>query len=319
MRDTIIITDDSLIYHRTWDAKSATHPLNGGDAARSPSLSCWIAPGSRFEWGHLATFAEVKMQGGKDNEKLSYIETADKASCMLYAQDGRHAAPCIRILGSKIYFMIFDRGGSLSTCGYDIHQHPDKFLRILIGLTSAPHNILGFDISIKWGQKYRDGKLVEIKELTVEVDAITHTIEFTKVLFIADNLFGRGTTVWEGAMSKEGGVGVRQVAVKDSWIDPLRKYTEGKILSILNAHKIEGVPTLVHEQQVQTPYPSSIPDIMVNSSTHFLRTLLSQRKTGFYHLRVLSRIITQPVGNPITEFSCLGELLVAFLDYVVGK
>ncbi|KIM51908.1 hypothetical protein SCLCIDRAFT_33083 [Scleroderma citrinum Foug A] len=73
---------------RTWTADSTMHPLNGGDAMRKPDLSCWLSTGSQFDWRHLASFAEVKNCGGKDNEKSSYIETAGKASCLLYAQDG---------------------------------------------------------------------------------------------------------------------------------------------------------------------------------------------------------------------------------------
>jgi len=57
----------------------------------------------------------------------------------------------------------------------------------------------------------------------------------------------------------------------------------------------------------------------VNWSIHFLRTFLAERKTSRYYLRVLSRIITTPIGDLITEFSCLAELLVAFLEYVVSE
>ena len=261
----------------------------------------------------------MKNREGKDNEKSSYIETAGKASCLLYAQDGRHAAPCLRILGSHIYLTIFDRGGSLSTCGYHINHCPHQFLRILIGVTSTPRNILGFDISINWGKrKSPDGKVAGVKELKIKMDTSTYTVELRRLLFISDNLFSRGTTVWEGMMKMRGtsSMQTRQVAVKDSWIDPLRKYTEGKVLSILNACKIEGVPTLIHEEQVKAHDPSAS---HINCSTHLLRAYLSRYKTSPYYLHVLSRIITHPVGDLITEFSCLGELLVAFLDYVVGE
>ncbi|KAI5997072.1 hypothetical protein EDD15DRAFT_2364534 [Pisolithus albus] len=281
-------------------------------------MSCWLAPGSEFDWRHLAAFAEVKNRGGKANEKSSYIETAGKASCLLYAQDGRHVALCFRILGSSIHLTIFDRGGSLSTCGYDINSEPRDFVRILIGVTSAPHEILGFDMSIAWEQQQRNGKTVGVKALNVRADDTELSIELDRVLFISDNLFGRGTTVWGGMIRGMQTKTREPVVVKDSWIDPLRKYTEGRILSILNAHRIEGVPTLVHEQQVKAPCLSAVANPPANHSTHFLRAGLSQFKTSPYYLRVLSRIITQPVGDLITDFSCLGELLVAFLDYVVA-
>ncbi|KAI5983250.1 hypothetical protein EDD15DRAFT_2179369 [Pisolithus albus] len=281
-------------------------------------MSCWLAPGSEFDWRHLATFAEVKNRGGKDKEKSSYIEIAGKASCLLYAQDGRHAAPCFRILGSSIRLTIFDRGGSLSTCGYDINGQPYDFVRILIGVTSASNETLGFDTSIAWERQF-NGKTVGVKTLDIRERDTKFTVELDRVLFISDNLFGRGTMVWGGIIRDKRSETGGQVAVKDSWIDPLRKYTEGRILSILNAHEIEGVPTLIHEQQVKAPSLATIANPLVNSSTHFLQAHLSQFKTSPYFLRVLSRIVTQPIGALITEFSCLGELLVAFLDYVVGE
>ena len=157
---------------------------------RKPDLSCWLSPGEEFDWRHLASFAEVKNRGGKDNEKSSYIETAGKASCLLYAQDGQHATPCIRILGSEIFLTVFDCGGSVSTCSYDINRCPREFLHILIGITSAPNNILGFDISINWFPMERDGKVVHVKELKIKKGTTTYTVELTKILFILDNLCG---------------------------------------------------------------------------------------------------------------------------------
>ena len=262
----------------------------------------------------------MKNRAGKTNEKSSYIEAAGKASCLLYAQDGRHATFFIRILGPEIFFTIFDRGGSLSTCGYNIHQFPRTFLRILIGISCASLSTLGFDKSIRWQQVQRDDRVVQVKEVQFVKDGLVYVIELISILFISDNPHGRGTTVWKGVKMRKKwrNWGKQNVVVKDSWIDPLRKYTEGKILSILNDHGIEGVPKLIHEQQIKTFHPT-IPGKTVNSSTHFLRAPLAHRERGSYYLRVLSRIITEPVGDLITEFSCLGELLVAFLDYVIGK
>lgn len=71
-------------------------------------------------------------------------------------------------------------------------------------------------------------------------------------------------------MTEEGTMQLRWVVVKDLWINPLWKYMEGMILSILNAHNIKGIPTLIHEKQVQASYPSTITDMLVNNSTDFL-------------------------------------------------
>jgi len=138
-------------------------------------------------------------------------------------------------------------------------------------------------------------------------DGIVHVIKLIGILFISDNLHSRGTTVWTGVrmMKRWKNWGKENVVVKDLWINPLWKYLEGKILSILNKHGIEGVPRLIHEQQIKTSYPTA-PSNEVNNSTHFLWAPLVHRERGSYYLRVLSRIITEPVGDLITEF---GKLL----------
>ncbi|KAG6371473.1 hypothetical protein JVT61DRAFT_9503 [Boletus reticuloceps] len=139
-------------------------------------------------------------------------------------------------------------------------------------------------------------------------------ISLRSILAISDSLLGPGTTVWEGEVDSSP-VNER-VVVKDTWIDPLRKYTEGMILHILEQHGIEGVPTLVSEQQVKTPHRDpEYSHIMVNQSTHFLLSALPRDST--FRLRVLSRLVSQPRGKLILGFSSLGELLVAFLDCIV--
>ena len=133
--------------------------------------------------------------------------------------------------------MIFDRGGSLSTAGFDIHRHPDVFLHILISVSSGPLSTLGFDTSIQWRTVCCDGKQHNVKQVVITRNGQPSCmIELTRVLFISDNLHGRGTTVWEGvlleplASTGEGGEQKRSklkagqeetVVVKDSWIDPL--------------------------------------------------------------------------------------------------
>ncbi|KAI6016325.1 hypothetical protein PISMIDRAFT_99204 [Pisolithus microcarpus 441] len=186
------------------------------EIVRKLDMSCWLTPGSKLDWRHLATFAEVKNCGGKANEKSSYIEMAGKVSCLLYAQDGHHAAPCFHILGSSIHLTIFDHGGSLSTCGYDINSKTHDFICILISVTSTPHEILSFNTLITWVWQQCNGKTVGVKALNVWVGDTELAIELDRVLFISDNLFSRGTMVW-GGMIRDTQTRTREpVVMKDS-------------------------------------------------------------------------------------------------------
>ncbi|KAI5986625.1 hypothetical protein EDD15DRAFT_2373072 [Pisolithus albus] len=306
---------------RKWHADGATAPLKGSDANRKPDfilLPSSIPDSSReLDWRDVIVFGEMKSKNTTDTLRKSYIEGAGKTALLLYAQDGRHSAPYLRMLGHYIVLTFFDRGGSLSTAAFDIHDYPDFFLRILLGISTAPIETIGFDETVFWDRDDKKKKvLVAWKGSSSEDDKGNPTVSLEQLIFISDTLHGRGTTVWAGSMKDPTSpTARRQIVVKDSWIDPLRKFTEGSMLAKLNDANVEGVPRLIHEQQVQGPHPSRA-EMKVNMSTHFLRRLVSQSGGRQYQLRVLSRLLTEPLGIQIMAFSSLAQLLIAFLDYV---
>ena len=79
-------------------------------------------------------------------------------------------------------------------------------------------------------------------------------------------------TVWEGVLDLDTPGPEAAVAVKDSWINPLRKCTKGMILHILVQYSIEGIPELIAEGQVSTKHFCDRADI--NISTHFIQSKL---------------------------------------------
>jgi hypothetical protein len=128
-------------------------------------------------------------------------------------------------------------------------------------------------------QEGRRSKWVEI----IDKHGNRLKIWLRSVLDISDSLCSRGTMVWEGQLdsdSESSDANEPCIVVKDSWTDPLRKYTEGMILHILEQHQIEGVPTQISEQQVKTSLrdPERL-NMMVNHSTHFLCSALPHGPT----------------------------------------
>ncbi|KAF8546459.1 hypothetical protein OG21DRAFT_1491185 [Imleria badia] len=238
---------------------------------------------------------------------------ARKSSCLLYVPDGRHVAPSICILRSSIYLMIFDRGGSLSTVALISTTAWSSFYAFCLRVDTTLH--------WHWLQKGNGEHWVKQLNITLHDEtsgqASKRTIHLIKIIFISDSLLGRGTTVWEAEMFD--GYQSVFVVLKDLWIDPLQTYTEGMILCLLNKKGIQGVPSLVYEGQVRTPLVAGW-EILAN--TYFIRSLLLRNPTSLpcdYHLCILYCLITQPVGILITEFHSLGELLVAFLDYIISE
>ena len=195
----------------------------------------------------------------------------------------------------------------------DINQNPEEFSWILIGLSHAPLCHIRFDKTVI---THADGKKCVLVAWTGNL--VGSEVVMDHVLFISDVLHGCRTTVWTALMHSDPQKAPCRIMVKDSWIDPLRKFTEGGILAQLNTAGIKGVPKLIHEQQVQGLHPS-LPDFKVNQSTHFLRALLSPTKVHHYHVCVLSRLLMELLRQRIFGFSSLAELLVAFIDYVLSK
>lgn len=176
------------------------------------------------------------------NENQSYLEVTGKSLCLLYAQDSHKIAPSIYILGSSIYFLIFDHGGSLTTCSFDIHKHPEKPLCILVDVSyECPSNSqspasLGIDTTLHWYQLKSGKHWVKQLEITLcdrtSCQSSKRTIYLIKIIFISNTLLGQGTTVWEAKVFNR--CKYVPMVVKDSWIDPLQKYTKGMILHLLN-------------------------------------------------------------------------------------
>ena len=93
----------------------------------------------------IYAIGEVKKKYSDDHKKDSYIKLASKVAFLLEAQDRCYATPGIQLLGNEIILTLFNHGGSISTHPLDIHQFPEVFLCILLGVTFADGTTLSFD------------------------------------------------------------------------------------------------------------------------------------------------------------------------------
>ena len=254
------------------------------------------------------SIGEVKKRNSKDNEKVSYLELAGKVNFLLEAQDGRYAAPGIQLLGWEIILTLFNQGGSVSTHPLNINQFPEEFLRILLGITFADGIILSFNHTIS---PVKDDQ----KQIQISLPDQDYIVFIDMLLFSSGSLHGRGTTVWcsKVTICKQP---EEEVVLKDSWVDPLRQFSEGRILKMLGEAGVKGIPVLVHEQQVQMQHP--ITGQFLNQSTHILRSLVTVDSRALYYLHVLSCLVSKPRGHPLFNFTCLAELLVGIIDCLCG-
>jgi len=272
--------------------KAANNPMSGlGGAIRKPDLllceegvvtKCDVKQ-EKFDMRiDIYAMGEMKKRYGDDNKKDSYIELAGKVAFLLEAQDRRYTMPGIQLLGNKIILTIFDCGGWISTYPLDIHQFPEEFLCIILRVTFADGITLSFNPTVSPTQNSQ--RVIQITKHSKQYEILVDML-----LFFSGSLHGCGTTVWSGTVmiNQED----EDVVVKDSWVDLLRQYMEGRILKVLETASVEGVLRLVHEQQVQTRHP--IMQELLNNSTHILHMLLrAPRPSALYYLCVLSCLVS---------------------------
>jgi Fungal protein kinase len=239
------------------------------------------------------------------------------------------------ITGEGFHIVVADHSGVVETDVIKItHSTTLLFIRMIMGLTFLPDNYLGVDttivrrdLGISSGEKFNDTypphvckstsrptfSRDSVSDMYMNPLAITtypategfdkHLSTITicntvykviRVIFLAKSFIGRATRVFL-VQCPNGSMAV----LKDSWI-PVTRAPESKFLEGL---VIPFGPEIIHH------------DILRNTGT--LRAHAVQ-SSGLDERREKRRIVIYPAGVHIADFSSLWELLVAFLDIVVG-
>ncbi|KIM56168.1 hypothetical protein SCLCIDRAFT_29796 [Scleroderma citrinum Foug A] len=99
--------------------------------------------------------------------------------------------------------------------------------------------------------------------------------------------------------------------IKDCWTHQGRKVTEEQVLQKLKEHGINGLPILKEAWTVQIDGQDDTTDLC---HSPFLKS--SDNYRAMCETRVHHHYLLQPLGSPITEFSCLQEFLSIFIDIV---
>jgi len=102
--------------------------------------------------------------------------------------------------------------------------------------------------------------------------------------------------------------------IKDCWTHQGRKVTEEQVLQKLKEHGINGLPILKEAWTVQIDGQDDTTDLR---RPPFLKS--SDNYGAMCETRVHRHYLLQPLGSPITEFSCLQEFLSIFIDIIHGE
>ncbi|KAG1851387.1 hypothetical protein F4604DRAFT_1686884 [Suillus subluteus] len=239
--------------HQKWSAKYCQKVLPGSAEDRKPDIIL-VDSDLPEDWHNLTTVGEMKKSGDDIKNPLWFDEVVKWANTMYASQDSRTFAPVLQFLGAQFTFVFSDCGGSVCLDVLGIHEDSEEYFRLVLYLSLAHCSLLGFDPTIVHDPK-SDIRFIQTKHFgKVQIDM---------VLFISNNLNGRGTIVCQVTLPKDrinqalrngpngealqkwlkGMADMELIVVKDTWLDLAMPHTEG----------VQGVTRSLFEGLVLVP------------------------------------------------------------------
>ena len=294
---------------RKWTTRFASSPVPHDKCTRQPDITLMNTtyidvPKHRINWRLALGDTELKI-GATVKEEDNKMQLAQTARLIFGAQPDRRFVLGLSLINSKMTLYVFNRGCIMSADTFDVHQQPERLIRIVAGFMFANREYLGFD------------KKMEITEVdgqcsgTVTINANTYVIE--EVLHVEDVLRGRATVCLR--VTRDG----QTCVVKNAWVDASREVKEPQILQKLEG--VENVTQLVEYECVKLDaetVDSTIVDIEQLTKSGQL-TEDQKKQARRLDNRQQVRVVLSPFGRPLRRFRSIRELFRVFLNTVEGK
>jgi hypothetical protein len=298
---------DALRSRRCWSHRSCNLPPTGAHIRRKPDLVLidsrdhqrFSKATQRMDWLHIRSFAEVTSQRTPPPRMIDAIN--GKSYLLFVLQHDRRFVPALSFIGSGRYILtVTDREGQIRYCAGSLInsglEPANIFLTILTFLMFGEESDIGLDPNFT-----RDPTTSKL--LAINVDGKLYHL--SDRIYTLESLLGRGTNVW---VVTRGG---KRFVLKDSWIQLDRVESEVTHLqSMLGHSEIESmVPTFVAGGDVR------INGIVDSTATYRGGGLLGRA----HNQRVHRRVITTPVGAPLTSFQSKKEFIKVLETVVSGE
>lgn len=289
---------------RLWTAQFATKSISGALKVKPDLVLYTSDPLNKIKltWEHAISFMEVT---SKPNDSDMLLNLARKAYAIFMNQPGRRFLMAVSIAAQAFRLHIYDRSGVIHSRGHNIHTDADTFTSLLYFLTFAPPEHLGYDPTFLYSSIIP--RSPSSPPRTIRVGTKIYFV--IRVIFFSQLIRGRATLCLH--VRDEHG---KDFVVKDCWTHRGRKVTEEQILWKLKEHGIPGLPTLKEAWTVQIGGRDDTTDLRRPT---FLESSANSR--AMCEDRVHRRYLLDPLGSPVTEFSCIQEFLSIFIDILHGE
>jgi hypothetical protein len=289
---------------RAFDCEGHNKPLTKGLIQRKPdivlidrALRYHIQAGIRLRWPLVQALVEITV---KENQYPFLMQTLlAKASNVFDSQLHRRYILGLAFFGKgpemKFFLTLIDRAGAVSTKPCHIRGFNAMTLaRILYAFTFGSDELLGMDTRVTIDRFTGNPLSVLIEEQHFKIITEIHVSPF---------LFGRGTRVYI-VKDKHGHFHI----LKDSWILSTHEGSE-----IEHIKKISSIAKTVNlDDRARTLSPRFVAGDNRVNDTNEPRGFL----TAIGPARIRRRIVTGPIGDPITSYRSRLECLQALIDVV---
>ena len=293
---------------RKWSAAFCDYPVPHDRCNRQPDCVLMAAKDADAEDAVVRTkkwrdiFALVEVKGGKVADAVSQL--AQSARLLFGAQPDRNFVLGVLVVRDKVSLVVINRAGLFLSDFFNIHEHPERFVRIVAGLMFTDRQELGFDKTIVY-TPFGD---IDGSQRHIEVNGDRYDI--VEVLHTESVIRGRGTVCFKVKKDDQFFV------IKNGWVDKTREVQEPGILEQLHKCNIPNV-TKIKSSQTSTVTTRDEYDKCVELK--YVRKRKAEEKPLKLDNRMQLRAVLEPFGKSILEFSSLAELLHAFINIVEGE
>ncbi|KAF5340942.1 hypothetical protein D9611_006014 [Ephemerocybe angulata] len=168
-------------------------------------------------YAEVASVIHVRLEdelSGKQDEEL-IAGPVSHCEQIFGHQPNRNFVRSLIVTESHVRLVHVDRSGTYITPPINIHEDPHTFIRLILGITSAYEDILGFDTSVQWSADPKTRRRTSGTLSTVDGDGnpIVFDLGMDDAPFCRPEAVGRGTVCWYATHPVTG----KRVLIKDTW------------------------------------------------------------------------------------------------------
>ncbi|KAH8115425.1 hypothetical protein DFH11DRAFT_1877157 [Phellopilus nigrolimitatus] len=303
-----------------------------GRCSRKPDVAVLDAGKEEkgVDWGDIRGCFEVKINNNNNSRAEAHKQIRQHACMIFKNQPGRRFVSSATLLDEQMVFILHDRIGELASEEFNIHEKPEKLVRIVVGFAFCTEKNLGYDPSYYM----RDG------EIFIRLDGQEYQV--VRDIYADSSIYGRGTIVRELCPVHDSGAPVvaghklvgrkGNCVLKDVWVDKSRKGKEWDLLEDLEKKNFEGVVRMKSHEEVKIDgkldttgtdravFQELVDEEYVDEHGNKGKRKVERWRTRKWkHFKDLEErehhfLVLKTLGQPLESFRSRRELISAFRD-----